>query len=129
MATEVCFVNGATLGIGPQIGQGRLAEGNQFAAIDRKSVSKPLRLSDNLQPITPELAHRGQVEMAALLPSIAVVFAVAGPVVYETRTPSVRATGEKTILPRFRADDELRAGSDGYRAMNEREAFKVTMKA
>ena len=85
MATEVCFINGATPGIGPHIAQGRLAERNQFAAIDLKWVSKP---------IAPELAHRGQIEMAALLPSIAVVFTVAGPVVYETKTPSVRVTDE-----------------------------------
>lgn len=39
------------------------------------------RVSDNLRPIASELAHRDQVEMAALLPSIAVVFTIAGPVV------------------------------------------------
>ena len=81
MATQVSFINGATSGIGAQIAKGRPAQGNRFAALDRKSGSKSPRLSDNLQPIAPELAHRGQVEMAALLPSIAVVFTIAGPVV------------------------------------------------
>jgi NAD(P)-dependent dehydrogenase (short-subunit alcohol dehydrogenase family) len=94
MATKVCFINRATRGIGAQIAKGRLSEGNQFAAIDRKSGPGTPRPSDNLQPVAPELARRGQVEMAALLPSIAVVFTVAGPVVYETRTPSVRVNDE-----------------------------------
>jgi hypothetical protein len=74
MATKVCFINGATRGIGAQIAKGLLAEGNQFAAIDRKSGPRTPRPSDNLQPVAPELARRGQIEMAALLPIIAIVF-------------------------------------------------------
>ena len=83
MATKVCFINVATRGIGAQIAQAPLADGNQFAAIDHKSGSP--RPSDNLYPGAPELARKGQVEMAALLPIIAVAFTVGGPVVYERR--------------------------------------------
>ncbi len=39
MAHKVSIINGATPGIG-QIAQGRRAEGNYFAAIDRKSGPK-----------------------------------------------------------------------------------------
>jgi NAD(P)-dependent dehydrogenase (short-subunit alcohol dehydrogenase family) len=85
MATKVCFINSATRGIGAQIAKAPLADGNRFAAIDRKSGSRTPRPSDNLHPGAPELARKGQLEMAAPLPIIAVAFTVGGPVVYERR--------------------------------------------
>ncbi len=67
--------------------------------------------------------------MAALLPSIAVVFTVAGPVVYETKTPSVRVSGEKNDSGRvFDRTISLDQVPDGYQAMNEREAIKIMVK-
>ena len=67
--------------------------------------------------------------MAALLPSIAVVFTVAGPVVYETKTPSVRVSGEKNDSGRvFDRTISLDQVPDGYKAMNEREAIKIMVK-
>jgi len=86
MATKVCFIDGATRGIGAQIAKAPLADGNRFAAIDRKSGSRTPRPSDNLHPGAPELARKDPVEMtASLLPIIAVAFTVGGPVVYERR--------------------------------------------
>jgi NAD(P)-dependent dehydrogenase (short-subunit alcohol dehydrogenase family) len=86
MTTKVCFITGATRGIGAEIAKAPLVDGNQVAATGRKPAAVTPRFSDNLLPLAQDVTRKVKVEMAAQLPTIAVVFTVGGPVVYQRRS-------------------------------------------
>jgi NADP-dependent 3-hydroxy acid dehydrogenase YdfG len=85
MATKVCCINGASCGIGAEIVKAPLVESNQVATSCRKpeGVTKVPRFSDDLIAVALDVTRKDQVEMAAPVPIITVVFTVGGPVVYE----------------------------------------------
>ena len=98
MATNVCFIKGATCGIGARIAEAPRVDGNQIAAAARRpeAVKSVLGFSDNLLPVALEMTRKDHVEMAALLPIIAVVFTVGGPVVYEETDVPAGNAGART---------------------------------
>jgi hypothetical protein len=87
MATKVCFIKEPICGIGAGIAKAPLVNGNQVAATVRKpeAVKRASRSFVNLLPVAPDATCKNQVEIAVRLPSIAVVFTVGGPVIYERR--------------------------------------------
>ena len=87
MTTRVSFIKGATCGIGAGIAKAPGVDGNQIAATGRKpeTVSKAPATSDNLLCLALEVRRKDQVEVPALLPIIALVFTVGGPLVYQGR--------------------------------------------
>jgi hypothetical protein len=98
MATKVCFLMGATCGIGSEIAKSALVDGNQAVATDRKPepAAKALSTPDNLLPVpldlTSEEPARGWLldlftpvlVESRCLPSVA--FTPSGPLVYEWET-------------------------------------------
>jgi short-subunit dehydrogenase involved in D-alanine esterification of teichoic acids len=88
MATNVCFNKGATYGIGAELAKAPLVCANRVAATGYKpetATQGPGSL-DNLLPVALDVTRKDQVEVAALLPTIAVVFTVGGPLVYKRRS-------------------------------------------
>jgi hypothetical protein len=88
MATQFCLMNGPACGVGADIA---LVHASHVTATHRESVAgtKALPSSDNLIPLTHNAARKDQVELAAL-PMIALVFTVAGPLVYERGSGQLR---------------------------------------
>jgi hypothetical protein len=84
MDTQCCFINSATCGIGAEIATTPLDTSSQLAAKACKpeAVTKPLRLSNKLLTVVPA-ARQIEVETAASLPIITVVYTIGGPVVYQ----------------------------------------------
>jgi hypothetical protein len=82
MDTQFCFMNSATCGISAEIAPAPLDDSIKVAATGRKPAAVTPIFSDNL-PVAADVTRKDQVEMAAPVPIIAVVFTVGGPVVYE----------------------------------------------
>jgi hypothetical protein len=88
MSTKVCLIKNAGGAIRAEMAKAPLAERNQVAATCRKRepVKRAPGCLVNVLPVGPDATRRDQVEIAARLPNIAVVFTVGGPVVYERRS-------------------------------------------
>lgn len=88
MSTKVCLIKNAGCAIRAEMAKAPLAERNQVAATCRKRepVKRAPGCLVNVLPVGPDATRRDQVEIAARLPNIAVVFTVDGPVVYERRS-------------------------------------------
>jgi NADP-dependent 3-hydroxy acid dehydrogenase YdfG len=82
MAVEVCFIAGATCGTDTEIAKTRLCDGHRVETTGRKPADVTSYSSAFLAG-TLDVERKDQLEMAAVLPIIAVVFTVGGPVVYE----------------------------------------------
>jgi hypothetical protein len=80
MAVEVCFIAGAPAGP-TQIAKTRLCDGHRVETTGRKPADVTSYSSAFLAG-TLDVERKDQLEMAAVLPIIA-VFTVGGPVVYE----------------------------------------------
>ena len=55
----------------------------QLGACKPEAVTKSSHLSNKLLTVVPEVAHKNEVETAAPLPIITVVYTFGGPVVYQ----------------------------------------------
>jgi hypothetical protein len=88
MSTKVCLIKNASCAIRAEMAKAPLAERNQVAATCRKRqpVKRAPGYLVNVLPVALGATRKDQVQMAARLPNIAVVFTVGGPVVYERRS-------------------------------------------
>jgi hypothetical protein len=82
MTTKFCFSSGGTCGIAAEIEETPLGDGNRLEITGRKPADA-IAHSSAFPAGSLDVERRDQVEMTALLPFIAVVLTVGGPVVYE----------------------------------------------
>jgi hypothetical protein len=81
MTTKVCFTNGTPCRIGAEIANAPLVDCYHVAGSGRKAAAVTPHRSDNFL----DVSRKDKIELPALLPTVAVVFTVGGPLVYQGR--------------------------------------------
>jgi hypothetical protein len=87
MDTRVNSIKSASCGISAVIAKAPLVGRNQGCSHRSKpdAVTKTPATLDNLLPVAMDVTRKDQDEVAALLPTVALVFTVGGPLVYQGR--------------------------------------------